>query len=96
MTFEVYTENDETILKFNGNIFTENLPELKKALNHVTKSQSSTILLDFSKVEAITSYGLKELIQFENEMSRMGKVVNIVNASNILTELMNIAKRINI
>lgn len=94
MTFDIYTGNNETILEFNGNIFTENSPELKNALNHVTESKTSSIVLDFSKVEAITSYGLRELLQFENEMSKAGKVVNIINASHIVMELMNIAKTV--
>jgi len=94
MKYEIYTTENETILEIQGNIFSESLQDLKEALDHAAKSDSSSIVLDFSDVGAITSYGLRELIMFENRMSRKGKVVNMINTSKIVSELMSIAKKI--
>ena len=94
MKYEIYNTDDETILEIQGNVFAENLQDFKSALNHVERSSSSSIILDLSEVEAITSYGLRELIMFENRMSKMGRMVNIINASQIVSDLMNIAKKI--
>jgi len=94
MTYEIYTSENEAILEIEGNIFAEHLQDFREALTHVAKSPSSSVILDFSDVGAITSYGLRELIMFENQMSKMGKAVNIINASQIVSELISIAKKV--
>ncbi len=95
MKVEISYNNDEEIfLKFEGNIFTENLQELKKSLEIVLNSNVENAVIDLSLVNAITSYGLKELMLFEGKMRQMGRNVEFENATNIVSELFKIAKKV--
>ncbi len=89
-----YTNGNEIFMKFEGNIFTENLQELKKALDIVLDTDVDGAVIDLASVNAITSFGLKELMLFEKKMMEMGKSVKYLNATHIVSELFKIAKKV--
>lgn len=72
-------------LKLEGRLDTATAPQLESCLNDVLKDITS-LVLDFSALEYISSAGLRVLLSAQKRMNKQGKMV-IRNVNEVINEV---------
>lgn len=72
-------------LKLEGRLDTATAPQLESCLNDVLKDTTS-LVLDFSALEYISSAGLRVLLSAQKRMNKQGKMV-IRNVNEVINEV---------
>lgn len=87
MTITKKNENGKTILSVEGWLDTQSSPELGKEINSL--SDIKNLVLDFEKLEYISSSGLREVVSAYKKMKEKGGDFSIINVS---SEVMDVFK----
>ncbi|MDE6252490.1 MAG: STAS domain-containing protein [Lachnospiraceae bacterium] len=87
MTITKKIENSTTILFVEGWLDTQSSPELGKEINSL--SDVKNLILDFEKLEYISSSGLREVVSAYKKMKENNGDFSIINVS---SEVMDVFK----
>lgn len=87
MTIERINENGRVILKPDGWLDTAAAPELGAEVGKITSA--SELVLDFEKVEYMSSAGLRQVIAAHNKAKELGAAFSVIGVGN---EVMSIFK----
>ena len=78
MTFEIKKNTEETTIEIIGRLDTTNAPDLDKTINEDI-ADTENLILDFKKLEYISSAGLRVLLSAQKKMQKLGtmKLTNV-------------------
>ena len=78
MTFEIIKNAEETTIGLVGRLDTSTAPDLSKTINEDI-ADTENLVLDFKKLEYISSAGLRVLLSAQKKMQKLGtmKVTNV-------------------
>ena len=78
MTIEIKRNEEETIIELAGRLDTTTAPALDKTINNDIEG-TKNLVLDFKKLEYISSAGLRVLLGAQKKMQKIGsmKVTNV-------------------
>lgn len=85
MTITKLEQNNKITLLLDGWLDTISSPDLGNAVNEI--EQASAIILDFDKVEYISSSGLRQIVACYRKAKEMQAAFSIINAG---TEVMSV------
>ncbi|MBQ6470123.1 MAG: STAS domain-containing protein [Lachnospiraceae bacterium] len=88
MTIQKFAENNEVKFALEGRLDTVTAPELEAALKDSFEGTTS-LILDFEKLEYISSAGLRVLLSAQKVMSKQG-TMKIVNVNDIIMEIFEV------
>ena len=88
MTIQKFDENKEVKFALEGRLDTVTAPELEAALKDSFEGTTS-LILDFEKLEYISSAGLRVLLSAQKVMSKQG-TMKIVNVNDIIMEIFEV------
>ena len=88
MTIQKFAENNEVKFALEGRLDTITAPELEAALKDSFEGTTS-LILDFEKLEYISSAGLRVLLSAQKVMSKQG-TMKIVNVNDIIMEIFEV------
>lgn len=88
MTIEKKLNGSELCVALEGRLDTVTAPELEATLKE-TMTDAETLTLDFSKLEYISSAGLRVLLSAHKVMSRKGGMI-IANVNEIVREVFDV------
>ena len=87
MTINTTTQGDELIVEIEGRLDTSTAPQLESNLG--TLDGVKRLVLDFSKLEYISSAGLRVLLGAQKKMNAKGEMV-IKNVNDTIMEVFDI------
>ena len=78
MTFEIKKSAKETTIEIEGRLNTTTAPDLNKTINEDI-ADNENLVLDFKKLEYISSAGLRVLLSAQKKMQKLGtlKLINV-------------------
>ena len=78
MTFEIKKHAEETTIELVGRLDTTTAPDLGKTINEDI-ADTENLVLDFKKLEYISSAGLRVLLSAQKKMQKLGamKLTNV-------------------
>ena len=78
MTFEIKKNAEETTIEIAGRLDTTTAPDLDKTISEDI-ADTENLVLDFKKLEYISSAGLRALLSAQNKMQKLGsmKLINV-------------------
>ena len=78
MTFEIQKKAEGTIIGIAGRLDTTTSPDLAKTINEDI-ADTENLVLDFKKLEYISSAGLRVLLAAQKKMNKLGtmKLINV-------------------
>ncbi len=82
-------ENDTLRISVSGRIDTSNAPDLEKGIKQEI-ADAKTLLLDFSKVDYISSSGLRVLLSVNKVMSTSGGELIIKDPTDMVFEVFDV------
>ena len=89
MKADFQVNGEHMTIALEGRLDTLTAPELQKELDGYQLSEISEIVLDLSKLEYISSAGLRVLLAAQKTMSRQGEM-KLVNVNEIIMEIFEI------
>ena len=88
MTIQKFADNNEVKFALEGRLDTVTAPELEAALKDSFEGTTS-LILDFEKLEYISSAGLRVLLSAQKVMAKQGEM-KIVNVNDIIMEIFEV------
>ena len=78
MTIEIKKTSKETIIEIEGRLDTTTAPTLDNKVNEIVED-TKNLILDFKKLEYISSAGLRVLLGAQKKMQKIGsmKLINV-------------------
>lgn len=78
MTIEIKKTSKETIIEIEGRLDTTTAPTLDNKVNEIVE-ETKNLILDFKKLEYISSAGLRVLLGAQKKMQKIGsmKLINV-------------------
>ena len=78
MTFEIKKNAEETTIEIVGRLDTTTAPDLDKTISEDI-ADTENLVLDFKKLEYISSAGLRALLSAQKKMQKLGsmKLINV-------------------
>ena len=78
MTIEIKKTSKETIIEIEGRLDTTTAPTLDNKVNEIVE-ETKNLILDFKKLEYISSAGLRVLFGAQKKMQKIGsmKLINV-------------------
>ena len=78
MTFEIKKNAEETTIEIVGRLDTSTAPDLDKTISEDI-ADTENLVLDFKKLEYISSAGLRALLSAQKKMQKLGsmKLINV-------------------
>ena len=86
MNIKIEKNNDATVLKIDGRLDTVTAPELENAINGEGDALKA-LVLDFEKVNYISSAGLRVLLTAQKKMNVQGSM-ELVNVSQAVMDIL--------
>lgn len=94
MDINVRTQNDIHIICVEGNIDSKTAPELQQKIVEATHD-ANKIIIDMSKVEFVSSAGLRVLLMVYRQIKTNNGIVVLVGVSEEIKEVMSMTGFIN-
>lgn len=88
MTIQKFAENSEVRFALEGRLDTVTAPDLEAALKESFEGTTS-LILDFEKLEYISSAGLRVLLSAQKVMAKQGEM-KIINVNDIIMEIFEV------
>ena len=85
MTFEIIKNSKETTIEIVGRLDTTTAPDLGKTINEDI-ADAENLVLDFKKLEYISSAGLRVLLSAQKKMQKLGTM----KLTNVCEEVMEV------
>lgn len=89
MTITKTVENNKVVLSVEGWLDTKSSPELGQEINAL--SDVSELVLDFGKLEYISSSGLREVLGAYKKMQGMNGTFSVINVGSEVMEIFELA-----
>ena len=89
MTVNKITENEKLILSPEGMLDTANAPAFEDAVDSAT-AETENLIIDFTKVEYISSSGLRVLLKAQKKMSSKNGSLILKNVSETVDEVLDV------
>lgn len=80
--------NNELLFRVSGRLDTTSSPVLEKELSEI-EDNITTVILDFAKLEYVSSSGLRIILSLQKQMNKKGKLI-IRNVGNMVKEVFDI------
>ena len=87
MTIEIKRNKEEIVLQVAGRLDTTTAPAFDKAI--VENINTKSLILDFKKLEYISSAGLRVLLSAQKKMNQIGEM-KVINVSEEVMEVFEI------
>lgn len=81
-------KNNELLICVSGRLDTTSSPVLEKELSEI-EDNITTVILDFAKLEYVSSSGLRIILSLQKQMNKKGKLI-IRNVGNMVKEVFDI------
>lgn len=81
-------KNNELLIRVSGRLDTTSSPVLEKELSEI-EDNITTVILDFAKLEYVSSSGLRIILSLQKQMNKKGKLI-IRNVGNMVKEVFDI------
>ncbi len=91
----VMKHGNEFVVELTGRLDTNTSPELEQKLKE-EKVDENLVVLDFAKLEYISSAGLRVLLATKKALDAQGKKMEIRNINDVVKEVFNVTGFINI
>ena len=88
MKVDVKKDSENLLVNPEGRIDTVTAPEFSKAINDSMEGVKN-LIIDFEKVEYISSAGLRVLLSMQKTMSKMGSM-KLTHVSDVIMDVFNI------
>lgn len=94
MNVSINTQNDILIIIVEGNVDSKTAPELQQKIVEVTHD-SKKVIIDMTKVEFVSSAGLRVLLMVYRQIKTNNGIVVLVGVSEEIKEVMSMTGFIN-
>ena len=91
MKIEVRESNDVKILEFEGNLDTNTSPDAEAKLNELIDNGSQKLLINFGKLNFISSAGLRVLLATAKKLKGTGGKLQICDLNPTVQEVFDIS-----
>ena len=82
-------DGDKLTVTLEGHLDTNTAPQLQSELEPLLGG-ISVLMLDFEKVDYISSAGLRVLLTFEQELEEQGKAMKLCHVSDIIRDVFDV------
>ena len=89
LTIEKSVENKKEVFTLTGRLDTVTAPELEDALKESLEN-AEELVLDFEKLDYISSAGLRVLLTFEQEMEEQEKTLEVTHVNDIIHDVFDV------
>lgn len=86
MTLNTTKNEKELTVEIEGRLDTTTAPQLEAELKESVTEEIETLILDFAKLEYISSAGLRVLLAAQKTMNKQGKMI----IKNVCTDIMEV------
>ncbi len=91
MLISVKTANDVTVLEFEGKLDTQTSPEAQGELTRLIEEGTRKILVDFDKLEYVSSAGLRVLLSAAKQLKAENGELRICCLNELVKEVFDIS-----
>lgn len=91
MQISVKTENEVQVLEFNGKLGTHTFPDAQDQLSRLIENGELKILVNFEKLDYISSAGLRVLLIAAKQLNAVGGEMRICSLNGIVKEVFEIS-----
>ncbi len=91
MQISVRTENEVKVLEFNGKLDTQGFPDAEEQLSELIEKGEMKILVNFEKLDYISSAGLRVLLIAAKQLIPGGGEIRICCLNDVVKEIFNIS-----
>lgn len=95
MTITQKTENELLTMELDGRLDTNTAPALELEINNSVTSEIKKLVLDFKKLQYISSAGLRVLLAAQKKMNKQGCMI-IKNANEMIMDVFHVTGFIDI
>lgn len=95
MTIKKRTEGEKITLELEGRLDTSTAPSLEQEIKDSVTGEIRELILDFRRLQYISSAGLRVLLAAQKKMNRQGSMV-VKNANDMVTEVFQVTGFIDI
>lgn len=95
MTITQKTENELLTMELDGRLDTNTAPALEQEINNSVTSEIKKLVLDFKKLQYISSAGLRVLLAAQKKMNKQGCMI-IKNANEMIMDVFHVTGFIDI
>ena len=89
MEFERITRENDILFRLKGRLDIDTVSVFEKEISEKISGKTSAVL-DFEKLEYISSAGLRCLLHFKNDIEKFGGTIKIVNVIDEVKEVFDI------
>jgi len=95
MTITKKTDNELLTMELDGRLDTNTAPALEQEINNSVTSEIKKLVLDFKKLQYISSAGLRVLLAAQKKMNKQGCMI-IKNANEMIMDVFHVTGFIDI
>lgn len=95
MTITKKTENELLTMELDGRLDTNTAPSLEQEINNSVTTEIKKLVLDFKKLQYISSAGLRVLLAAQKKMNKQGSMV-IKNVNEMIMDVFHVTGFIDI
>lgn len=95
MTIKKKAEGEKITLELEGRLDTSTAPSLEQEIKDSVTGEIRELILDFRRLQYISSAGLRVLLAAQKKMNRQGSMV-VKNANDMVTEVFQVTGFIDI
>lgn len=95
MTITKKTDNELLTMELDGRLDTNTAPALEQEINNSVTSEIKKLVLDFKKLQYISSAGLRVLLAAQKKMNKQGCMI-IKNANEMIMDIFHVTGFIDI
>ena len=89
-----FTHGEQFLIAVDGRLDTVTSAQLEEELQG-QEIQESTVVVDFEKVEYVSSAGLRLLLALKKQLDGQGKTMDIININKVVREIFTVTGFIN-
>ncbi|MBR1796999.1 MAG: STAS domain-containing protein [Clostridiales bacterium] len=89
MTIDKKLNGNELTLAIEGRLDTTTAPDLEKVVDESVTSDITSLIIDFAKLEYISSAGLRVLLKSQKIMNKQGEM-KVTNVSDVIGEIFEV------
>ena len=82
---------DVTVVRISGNLNTETTPQAQSQLQRIIENGAKKMVIDFEKLEYISSSGLRLLAIAAKQMTPVSERMRVCNLSDVVQEVFDIS-----
>jgi anti-sigma B factor antagonist/stage II sporulation protein AA (anti-sigma F factor antagonist) len=91
LSIAIEQHGDKQVLILDGRVDTTTTPSLEKELNHLLEAKHKKVILDFGKVDYLSSAGLRLLLSSTKKFQSHGGQLSLCDIGEEVMEIMKMA-----